>query len=156
MKVLERRIFGIVVVVLLALFVILSLGYLPQARLVPLVIGIPSLALMLVELLWGGSRRKAAGFKEAAPLGDGDGEAPGITIAKELTFIGWIAGFALLIWLVGFAISIPLFIFLITRFQFRESLLVSGAASLGVLVVLYLAFDILLKVPMHFGLLFNL
>ncbi len=131
--------------VLLALFVILSLGYLPQARLVPLVVGLPSLALMVAELLWGG---RGAGRKASA--------SKDITLAKELTFIGWIAGFALLIWLVGFAISIPVFLFLMTRFQFRESLLVSGAVSVGVLVALYLSFDVLLRVPMHFGLLFNL
>jgi|GEM_PF-1721374 len=164
MKVRETAFVSVVAVVVLG-FIIVGMGYLPQARLAPLVIGVPTLALMLINM-WalGLSGRRSVSRGEGTaeggvrPGGNGGNDAgtgcdEGAPLARELSIIGWIIGFALAIWLIGFTLAIPLFLFLMARVRFRES----AAASIGLALIvgagLYLAFNVLLKVPMSCGIL---
>lgn len=168
MKASEQYAFGLVVVVVLVGFVVISVGYLPQARLAPLAIGVPTLGLMLAQMwqMWI-SRRKPApdvrpedgtpGAGTCSSTEEKDTESAGsVTLATELSIIGWIAGFVALIWLVGFTVAIPVFLFLMVRTRFRESLAVSVSLALAVWAGLYIAFDVLLKVPMSCGILLGM
>ncbi|MGE5585880.1 MAG: tripartite tricarboxylate transporter TctB family protein [Bacillota bacterium] len=171
MKASEQSAFGIVVVTVLVGFVVIGAGYLPQARLAPVTIGVPTLGLMLAQMwqVWA-SRRKPArdaavpcdggsGPDGTCPPGatEGDTESAGrVALGMELSIIGWISGFAALIWLVGFTVAIPVFLFLMVRTKFRESLAVSANLALAVWAALYIAFDVLLKVRMNCGILFRI
>jgi hypothetical protein len=164
----EQYIFGLVVAVMLAGFVVMGMGYLPQARLAPLSIGLPTLGLMLILLQRMKSQGRARALKDG-PSGEAGGqgshtEASGedasgervgggarVTLATEVSIIGWIVGFTALIWLVGFTVAIPVFLFLMARGKFREGFAVSLGLALTVGAGLYIAFDVLLKVPMNCG-----
>lgn len=168
MKASEQYAFGLVVVAVLVGFVVISVGYLPQARLAPLCIGVPTLGLMLAQMrqVWVSRRIPAPVVKpEGGASGAGTSssasekhrEAAGsVTLATELSIIGWIAGFAALIWLVGFTVAIPVFLFLMVRTRFRESLAVSVGLAFAVWAGLYIAFEVLLKVPMNCGILLGM
>jgi len=166
MKVSEQYTFGSVVAVVILGFILVGTRYLPQSRLAPLVIGVPSLALMLINMwaLWLSGRRSVSsrgpeeGTGECGARSSGSGDAgtgsdESATLARELSIIGWIVGFTLGIWLIGFTLAIPIFLFLMAWVKFRESPVVSLSLALVVGAGLYLAFDVLLKVPMSCGIL---
>ncbi len=146
----ERVITDSVVLGLLVFFVALAVGYPPQAKLVPLVVGVPALILMIAEYSHQMRRRKPV----AGEAEDKDAE-PRVMLRTELGYVAWFGWLSLGSYLLGFRISIPLFMFPILRFRFKQSLRTSVLLTAAVWVVLYVGFERLLRVPLDCGVLFH-
>lgn len=150
MKLVERVITDTVVLGLLVFFVGFAIGYPPQARLVPLVVGIPALILMGAEYIGQITLRRRMKAEEL--------EKPVEFRAKlrvELGLVGWLGWLALASYLFGFRVSIPLFMLPLLRFRFSQNLTTSVILTATVWIVLYVSFEQLLKVPLNCGVLLH-
>jgi hypothetical protein len=169
--------------VMLAIFVALvwtASGYPEKARFMPFVIGLPAIALCLLQLLLDARERRrvaevADGRSDFAkaeekvsqlvgrqvhfdvahqemPSGERDGEMPEREkVRREVMLWGWFLGFIAAILLFGFWISIPIFLVTFLRFQAKATWRM--ALGLGVVgsVCLYFAFEKGLRVSPHPG-----
>jgi hypothetical protein len=145
--------FTLVITVLVAAGLYTSFEWSLQARLFPWTIGIPALALCLIQLfmdLWKAVR------PGAAPVDDDQGimdlkvdkdVAPALMVRRAANIFGWIASLFASIWLVGFLISVPLFILFYMRFQSRETWLSSLAWTAVTVVFIIGLFHYILRVP---------
>ena len=159
--------------VMLAIFagmVTLAMTYPPEARLLPLVIGIPGtlLALIQVGLEVVDARRNAAGGP-APVAGDAPGGAPQAIVAaaladfeglspdvrREFTLLACLVGLAVAVLLFGFWLTIPAFMVLFLRFHEREEWGLTLALAIGGSAVLYLMFKQLLGILVFEGFLFG-
>ena len=134
MKIRPPVIFSLIVFVFFVLFVYEAKEWRLQARLYPWVIGIPMLALALVQIfldLRGVTKSKPS---DGAPVDFQFGQAMDSTLAQSrtLNIFSWILGFLVGIWLLGFSLAIPAMVFLYLKIQSGEkwllSLILTGAA----------------------------
>lgn len=142
-----KMLFDAIILAALVVFLVLAAGYNPQARMVPLVLGIPGLAMMLAQTYLDfrqrgreeGEEREEAKRKEES--------------RREFNIIAWIIGLAVGLYVIGFSLGLPLFSFLFLKVRERFG----WALSLGVAVVIYLAVSIgfirVLRVDLFAGLL---
>jgi len=151
----------------------IALTYPSQARFMPLVVGIPGIALTLFELIRE-IRRSLHDGRKAAAGGDGvitlpddvsrligqeavvvQGEAPKLSAAEEqkrerilLTYFT-----LLMVGLIffGFWICVPLFVAVFLREREKASWLVSAVSAAATLTVLYFIFYRTLGIDLHNG-----
>ena len=137
---LEGRILasGIMVAVF-AIAVGLSFTYAPDARLLPLVIGIPGLLLSLLQF--------AKEWREAAPAAIPDAER-----SREKRMFAWFFLFVGGLVLFGFLIAGPLLVASYLYFSGREKWYVALAAAVFAFAVLYGVFERFLGLPLFEGL----
>ena len=142
-------------------FVLLSFGYSAQARLVPLLVGIPALALIMTALI---SERYPGlltlfniGFAEGASPATPGALAPSERVLRRrlLAASAWIAGFLILVFLVGFLVAVPVFTLLYLTISGRVNWLKTIVVSLIMGGVMYGGFEILMKADMFKGVLFG-
>lgn len=130
----------------------------PRARLMPLIIGIPtfllSTAVLVVELVaqWKGKKQTggamdASRVKEAATE-----EEKRSRSRREIAAVLWLIGLIVIIWLAGLLWSIPIFLILFLRLQGHESWKLTLPISLGTWAVVYLLFVLVLKMELYTGL----
>ena len=125
------------------------------ARMIPMFVSIPVLALCVIQfiidlrkfLTGGGDEKPESEKKESESEKKKD--EPRITVWRELASIAWVVGFALLIWLTGYLVALPLYTLLFCKFIGKESwpfsagmgafvfCLVYGVFITGVRLVLY-------------------
>jgi len=136
------------------LIVIESTKLTGQGRIVPLVIGIPTV-LMIAGALWA---RLRTVFRHGvrSPLEDEEKVFDDIASwPTAIPVIGWISGLFLLILFLGFEISIPIytFLYLIARgkVSWSRSFLVAGCLWL----LIYVSFDLLLNNSLFSGIFFG-
>jgi hypothetical protein len=146
-------IFTLIITVLVAAGLYTSWEWSLQARLFPWTIGIPALALCLIQLFMDLRKLAKPGLQA---IDDDQGimdlrvdkdVAPALVVRRATNIFAWISGLFASIWLVGFLVSIPLFILFYMRFQSRESLLSSlawTAVTVGFIIGL---FHYILRVP---------
>ncbi len=122
-------------------FVIISLGYAPDARLAPLVVGIPGLVLCIIQLF---IDVRAAGAMRSPPVQDG-------TWRRAAQLMGWFGLFTLSCILFGipFTALVPVFAFL--KFDQKESLRLSLGLSAGFALALYVVFEVVLGFSLFGG-----
>jgi hypothetical protein len=129
-----------------------------QARLFPWTIGLIGLGLLLVQLYRDFAAAPAAD-KDKGPSGaDMDFTAEETTIAARkvaLELFGWIYGLVAGLWLLGFHLTIPLFVGLYLL-RSRVNVFVAAAITVGMWLVTWLIFDLLLSLPFPRGALFEL
>lgn len=128
----------------------LALTYPPQARFLPLVIGVPGLVLCLTQFaldLFG--RREPAAEREKHRSG------PDV-IRREVMMFGWLAGFFAVVLLFGFLIGTPILLFAYLRLGERESTVLSLIAAGAGLAVIYGVFVELLALSIFDGFLIEL
>jgi hypothetical protein len=95
-----------------------------QARLFPLTIGIPALALCIVQLFMDLFQRSGAGADEDMGIMDlrvDRDMAPAVVARRAAVLLAWILGLLGAIWFLGFVISLPVFVGAYLIFQARES-----------------------------------
>ena len=140
---LEGRILvsGIMVVVF-ATAVLLSFTYAPDARFLPLVIGIPGLLLSSVQLIKEMRERPE-------PV------APPEERRREVRMFAWCIGFVGALVLFGFLYAGPALVAAYLYFSGRERWYVALAAALFAWAVLYGIFEWFLGLPLFEGLLFQ-
>ena len=134
--------------IMLAIFsavLIVAVGYPPEARLMPMIIGLAGACLSLVQL-W---QSLAAGCRpNRSPRARADA-TPGW---REARLLAWFAGFLLGIVAFGFLIAAPVMILGFLVIEQRERAMLAGALAFGCLAVLYLVFELLLELSLYRGL----
>ena len=143
-------------------FVVEALGYNRRARLVPILVGVPTALLIAFQIAIDhvpGFQRFAPaqvkpGFVDRDKLGGRRGETlPQDEVRRrELTALGWVLGLGVALTLFGFYIVLPLFLIGFLRFlaglDWTRALL-STAVAIG---ILYGAFVWFLRVDLYPGL----
>jgi hypothetical protein len=72
---------------------------------------------------------------------------------RELALFGFLVGFGVLGWLVGITFAVPLFMLVVMRGYSGESWRLTIAVTVAVSAFLYAVFVVILRVPLHLGLL---
>ena len=142
-----RVLMSLVMLAIFAGMVALAFGYPPEARLLPLVIGIPGTVLCLAQV---GFDMAGAGIE--AHVGETQGGAPdGRAIRREAALFGFLVALIARILVLGFWLTAPLFLIAFLRFHERESWRFTLALSAGGWLALYLIFDQALGILLHKG-----
>lgn len=153
--------FTAVLVAFVAILLWMTLGYERFARIIPLIVGVPTLALLLVVLLANSSDRVRAvlerhQFRDVVDIDDevsaeGDPAAPDPERERYeqrlrfLSIAAWILGFTLLFVYVGIVESVLIFLLGYYRFVSGLSLTRTLTYTIGVEVFVFLVFDLLLE-----------
>jgi hypothetical protein len=111
----------------------------PAARRMPLVVALPTLALLVFELT---RHARAAGVEPSDPL----------TRRVEAATFAWLGGLLAGVWLLGMLAGLPLFLVSYLRRRSREPWAVALGMALGVWIVLFVVLDHALGIQMHQGL----
>ena len=153
----------------LALLLVLSFKYVPKARLMPLVVGVPTLALvvfcLLVNLVPGFSKRyRRVAEQDVFDLGEirkklapaaRKKRSPAEIRRKEMNMIWWLVGLMAAILLLGYLIAIPGFVFLFLKVRSGERWLTTILVTAATWICVYGVFVVLLKLPIYKGILFG-
>lgn len=128
------------------LVVLQALSFEGQGGLVSIVLGIPTLALILVTLgrtFLSSTKKTDEELDDAAPW------------VKAGPIIGWVVGFCVLVLLLGFQISIPLYVFAFLRFRGQVSWPRCIVLAVSAWLVIYVTLDALLHRTLFEGLFFG-
>ena len=128
---------GLVMVLFFATFVVLALGFNKQARLMPLIVGIPGLLLSIFQL-----------YKD---LCRGASEAVVSMSHQELVLAAWLVGSIVVIILSGFAWGAPFMIAIYFHFILREKPMFTIASAVGCFVVLEIVLNRFLHAQLFEG-----
>jgi uncharacterized membrane protein len=163
----EETFFTFFLLVIVALMVTLTFGYRPGARLVPLIIGICTLALMVslcVMIAFPGLASRYQKWEEKPMLGlpeestkesfGMEKELKEVNRKKERSVVGWLVFLSASTYVLGFLIAIPLFLFLFLKLWAHEGWVLSLCMSGVVLGFVFFIFVFLLHVPLHQGIIF--
>lgn len=145
-----RHIFNLGVVAVLFAMVIMALGYNRQARLMPLLIGIPVLIIALIHTVID-FRREAHEKEKSRPTEERLIEARR-RFAKEINVSLWVIGLFVSVYLLGFLISTLLFTFLTLKVRSRYSWRSSLGVAAGCWAFVYFLMVKLLQADLHNGL----
>ena len=129
-----------------ALVVGLSLGFEGQGGLVPVVLGVPTLALILSSL----------GRELLYPSAAADEAAPDVAPwSRAAPVIAWLGAFCVLVLLIGFQLAIPLYMVLFLRRYGGASWPRCLLAAAAVWVLVFVSLSLLLKRSLFEGVLFG-
>jgi hypothetical protein len=169
MKLKGEFIFEVLILGVIIGFVFYSLSYSPTARLVPLVVGIPGIIFAVLQLIGsipGVSKRLeklsstkdlfgTKGIKPREEAQESEEEAEKVSTPAWIIFV-WIVGFTGLIVLFGYLVAVPVLVFSFLKFRSEASWLYSILSAVGIEVVMYGGFVLLLNVFLYEGLVFIL
>ena len=148
-----------VLMVFVSSIVIGSHVYEGRQRMVPLVIGIPTMLLLVgitVVELWPGlaqfNKAKGGGEDEPVPVATASGINAG-RWQRVVTIFAWLIGFFVLILIFGYYLSVPLFLAAFFNREAEVALRKSILIAIGVSVGLFLLFNLLLDIPLWPGIL---
>lgn len=148
----EELLFAVILTAIGAFFVVSAATYSSKARFVPLVIGIPTVAMALyqvVKLLRAAPPDhtcETAEDEDLVPCADDE-----VTRASEGRSLAWVVGCFASIWFFGFLIGLPLYAFLYAKVRGREGWLLSIVPAAVAFAVLYGVFFHGLHVPLYKG-----
>jgi len=150
-----RHTFNVAIVLLLGIYVITAIGYNPTARLMPLVVSIPTFILAVLNMI---SDFRKQGRRvvpaETCGLRNEAGAQPTAgseSHRKELIIFLWVVSAFVSFYLLGFIISTFLYTFLSLKVRSRFHWGVSLAVSVGSLAFLYLVMIYGLRVDLYQG-----
>lgn len=126
-----------------------------QARLYPWAIGLPMLALALVQLILELKGRDQKITSTEAPVDFQFSQTVDRAVARHRTInvFSWIFGFLMAIWLIGFSAAVPLLVLLYLRLQSREGRMLSLVLTAAAWIVFWGLFIRLLRLPFPEGVL---
>jgi hypothetical protein len=153
MKIKPQVFFSLLLIIFFSVFVYQASGWRLQARLYPWAIGIPMVALALLQLLFdlmGIAPKKSQGdtpvdFQFTQSID------PGQARRRTINIFSWIIGFFAGVWLLGFSVTIPLLVFLYLKVQSGEGWVISIALTASAWFVYWGLFDWLLRLPFPEG-----
>lgn len=172
MKLEPKNFFEFFLMIFFTVVIAAALEYNAKARLIPLLVAIPCLAMALYRFavsLAGKEKEGLSGEDEllkdilsrvdvAVDAVDHKSRKAKLTAEEKqkrfLNIVLWILGFACLIFLFGFMVAIPVFTF-VYMFSKRESWIVSLSCAVGLGVSIYLAFVVVAKSSLYEGLVFR-
>jgi hypothetical protein len=141
-------VFGVVLVVVFAYAAVAALSYPEEARLLPLAVALPGLALAVLHVALSLRPQRAAAAEapdENEPL------TPAERTRRTAQIAAWIAGIFLAIYLVGFQIAVPLAAVGYLRVMAREGWLTSAIVAGLCWGLVFGIFDRVLHVPLPTG-----
>ena len=169
-KTIVQHLFNLFIIVFFVATIITSLGYNAKARLIPLVIALPCLAMILYQFaadLLGKQKKKGISVEEELFLKTMEKVHQEVVVEKKekktdreatlalLNSVGWILAFVILVYLFGFLITIPLFSVIYMRAK-GDSWVLSISVAAGLWLTTYLAFIIFAKISLYDALIFRL
>lgn len=122
-----------------------------RTALFPRLIGVPLLALALIEMAlsaFSTEKRRKGHAVDFELTTDVD---PVVARQRTLAIVGWILGFFVLILLVGFPVGVPLFVFLYLKLAGKEKWGLALALTVLAWVIIDGLFDRLLHIPFPDG-----
>ena len=125
-----------------------------EGRIVPLVIGIPTIG-MLAVALWARLRTVPRHGTRSALEDEGKSLGDVASWPAAITVVGWIGGLFLLILFVGFDISIPVYTFLYLIVRGRVSWVRSFLVAGSLWLLIYVSFDLILNNSLFSGIFFG-
>lgn len=128
--------------------VLVATQYPPNARMLPMVIGIPGTLLCFIQL---GFELLASHRKIAADDVAADFSMQSDKVKKEVIFFMWFPAFIVSVLLIGFIATTLVMVFLFLRLSQREPMKLSVALSLGGAAVIYLVFEVVLTMSLFEG-----
>jgi len=153
--------FTLAFLIFLVIVIITATNYGKKAALFPLVIGIPTLVLVLIELARDQSSKlsrifETDFFRMKRQRGENEGKTATESqrLPKEITAILTVIGFFILLMTVGFLVSTPFFVFCYIIFFARESWWKALLLSLGAWAFVYLVFCVLMEIEFPWSFLF--
>ncbi len=150
MKITFKLLFTLVIAIALISFVAVSTTFNSQARMMPLIIGVPVLLLALWQLFL--EIRQAAEGKEEKNREEKPKEGPAAQGHRHsLTVYAWVLAMFGAIYLVGFVITTFFYPLLYMRIVGRRSWRMSAGISLGALAFLYVVMILGLQVELYDG-----
>jgi hypothetical protein len=133
-------------VALFGAMVIAALGFPPEGRLLPWVVGIPGLVLTAAQLVVDAAARR----RTVPAAGAEEGGAPPAA-RRDVAMFGWLFGFFAALLALGFLIGGPLALGAWLRFAARERWTVALLGAAAGWAVLYGAFERLLDLALFEG-----
>ena len=137
---------------------IISLTYSPKARRLPLIVGIPGVALAVVEVYRRTIKRSTREPQPAVSPDEKETEEEGQGLTddprKVAGMIGWVVLLVGMIWILGFLVTIPAYTLLfmkVRRESWTASLLFAGIGF----AALYVLFIVTLNIELYPGLIFR-
>jgi hypothetical protein len=157
MKIRPQLLLALILVVFFALFVYVAKDWRLQARLYPWAIGIPMLALAVVQVVLDLKGIGAKQGRDDAPVDVRFAERadPALARRRAINIFSWIVGYIIAIWLIGYFYSVPLLVFLYLKVQSRESWPLSIALTAAAWLLFWGLFERLLRLPFPQGQLFT-
>jgi hypothetical protein len=148
----EEKVFMAILLIIMFSMVFMSFRFSSGAKVLPLISGIFSAAMMCFLVVMAFSSRMTAWYQQLEAktilskviLNDAEKR-------REIWVVVWFSGCTILIYLLGFIIGIPLFLFLFLKLWAKESWMLSVVLSAVVLGVVYFSFIYILRVPLHEG-----
>lgn len=128
--------------------------YPPQARFMPLVVGLPGIGLCLLQLVLDWRAQRATGNAAATADLQGTPEAhneQARAAGRERALWGWFIGLVASLVLFGFWLTIPVFLVAFLRYAAKESWRFSLALGAGGTAAFTLVFHQVLAVVLHSG-----
>ncbi len=155
MKLRPAAMFSLLALIFFCVFVYEAQAWRMQARLYPLVIGIPMLILAVIQFILDLKGVKAKESADGAPMDfqfSGQKDLPPEVVRKRtITMFSWLFGFFFAIWLVGYPIAIPLLVFTYLKFQSGESWKLSVTLTVIAFIFFWMLFVRLLNLPFPEG-----
>jgi hypothetical protein len=169
-KYFEQSIMTVVMLAIFASMVGISFSYPPEARFMVLVVGLPAIALCLLQL--GIDYRKqmrtrksgssapdatphtqpadgAPAFTSSSPLA-AENYAPD-TVRRELILWAYFLGLTTGVLLFGFYVTVPIFLFTFLLLFAQVGLLRAAIYTASACAFLYVLFDYVFRMPLHTG-----
>jgi DMSO reductase anchor subunit len=146
-------VFALTLVALFAYAGLAAFGYPEEARLLPLAVALPGLALAVLQLAL--SLRPS---KEVAehPVAEPDALTPAERTRRTLEIAGWIIGIFVAVYLLGFPLAVPLAAVAYLRVVAGEGWLMTAAVAAVCWGTVFGIFDRMLHVPLPAGQLLRL
>ena len=172
MKLKPKAYFNLFLIIFFAAVIIGAMGYTHKARLIPLVVGLPCLAMAIAQFildLGKGGRKGISGEEELfrgvmeklihqeIVTEDEEKKEKKDSGERKRFFqtIFWILSFVACLYVFGFSIAIPLFTILFMRYK-REKWVLTLCTAAGLWVVIYVAFAIAAGLDLYPGLLIEI
>jgi ABC-type branched-subunit amino acid transport system permease subunit len=157
-----NAVFALALLSVVLFFVVGALDYDELARQVPLIVGIPTAGLLIIQFLVQLFPRAFARLdrSDTSELIQVDetlltqaeaSRRPRRDQRRELELHAWIGGFILAIYVAGFLVAIPGFLFGLVYFRLREKLWVTVVTVAVMWIVAYVGFQTLMEVPLFKG-----
>lgn len=153
MKFRPQTIFAVVILIFFAVFVYEAWEWRLQARLYPWAIGIPMVALALLQIVFDLTGKTARKDTGNAPVDFQFGQSMDSAVAtrRTVSIFSWIIGFFIVIWLLGFSVAVPALVFLYLKFQAGEQWWLSVLLTVAAWLVFWGLFTRLLHLPFPEG-----
>jgi hypothetical protein len=146
----------VILLIIVGIFLYWTLDYTQTARRLPMLIGIGTLLLIMLDIISRLPGRLGIYIRFALGAGFQDREmqfSPNWT--SELKQLVWLMGCVISVVLIGILPTVPVFIFFYMFIQGRQGVLPSLLVAVAIMVVVWLVFEYLLEYQLFKGMLFD-